>query len=250
MDSLQDYRTKCYDKFVSTHWNYTHTFSKKAYDHYAKVSRKRFKAILPDDKVAKIIDIACGAGHFLYFLQKEGYGNAKGIDLSSEMVEIARKIGINNVEKADLFEYLSEHLQSFDMVVANDIIEHLSKDEIVKFLDLIHQSLKPEGKVLISTINAQSLLGASIVFIDFTHEIGFTPNSLLQVMRVCGFRDVSIYGEKPIVHDFRSTIRAGLWWSVEKIIKSYVTIADGTGRGLWKRNNIFEKRIFAVGKRL
>lgn len=250
MDSLQDYRTRCYNKFGSTCWSYTHTISKKAYDHYAKFSRKRFKAILPDNKGSKIIDIACGAGHFLYFLQKEGYGNVKGIDLSSEMVEIARKIGINNAEIADIFEYLPEHLQSFDMVVANDIIEHLNKDEIVKFLDLIHQSLKPGGKVLISTGNAQSLLGASIVFVNFTHETGFTPKSLSQVMRVCGFRDVSIYGEKPIAYDFKSTIRAGLWWGVEKIIKSYVTIADGTGRGLWKRNNIFEKRIFAVGKRL
>lgn len=82
MNSLRDYRTRCYDVFVSKHWNYGHIFSEGMYNLFSKISKKRFKDILPDDKEAKIIDIACGAGHFLYFLQSQGYANASGIDLS------------------------------------------------------------------------------------------------------------------------------------------------------------------------
>lgn len=133
-------------------------------------------------------------------------------------------MGVKNLLKADLFEYLPEHPQSFDLIVANDIIEHLKKGEVLKFLDLIYESLSAGRRVLISTLNAQCLLGAKIVFIDFTHEQGFTPSSLSQVMRVCNFQDVTVYGEKPIVHDFRSAVRAGLWWCVEKLLKAYVTI--------------------------
>jgi len=242
-----NYRDRCYQNFVSTHWDYSHTLSTEEFDLFAKVSRKRFKNILPDDRSAKIIDIACGAGHFLYFLQKEGYRNTKGIDLSSEQLEVARKMGVNNIEKADIFEYLPKHPRSFDMIIANDIIEHLKKDEVLEFLDIIYHSLISGGQVLIGTLNAQSLFGAKTVFIDFTHEQGFTPGSISQVLRVCGFRDVFICGEKPIAYDFRSTMRVWLWWCVVQLLKAYNVIANGTGRGLWKRDDIFEPRIFAVG---
>jgi cyclopropane fatty-acyl-phospholipid synthase-like methyltransferase len=244
-----NYRERCYRNFVSSHWKYSHIFSQETYNLFAKASRKRLKGILPDDKEAKIIDIACGAGHFLYFLQQEGYINTRGIDLSEEQLEVANKMGVKNLEKADLFEYLPKHPQSFDLVVANDIIEHLKKDEVLEFLDIIYHSLVPGGQLLLGTVNAQSLFGASTVFIDFTHEQGFTTGSLAQVMRVCNFKDVEVYGEKPAAHDFKSAIRCGLWWCTKKILKAYVTIERGTGRKMWKHSDIFEPRIFAVGRK-
>lgn len=244
-----NYRARCYNAFVSKHWNYSHSFSKEAYDLFAGVSRRRFKDILPEDKDAKIIDAACGAGHFLYFLQSQGYTNTRGIDSSKEQLEMAAKMGVENLQKADLFEYLPQHPQNFDMIAANDIIEHLKKDEVLKLLDLIYQSLKPGGRALLATLNAQSLFGTTTLFCDFTHEQGFTPKSLSQVMRVCNFQDVVVYGEKPIVHDLRSAVRAGLWWCTKKLLKAYLTIERGTGRGMWKHDNILEPRIFAVAKK-
>ena len=245
-----DFRERCYEAFVSKHWRFSLSLSNREFEHLRKVYRKRFKKFLPEDKSVNIIDIACGAGHFLYFLQKENYTNTYGIDLSEEQLDVARKMGINNLKKVDLFEYLPKYHQSYDMIIANDIIEHLYKDEIMQFLELIYQALKPRGRVLIATANASSLFGASAVFVDFTHEQGFTPISLSQVLRICNFKDVEIYGERPIVYDFRSTIRAGLWWCIRKILNTYVIISYGTGRGMWKHYNIFEPRIFAVGKKL
>jgi 2-polyprenyl-3-methyl-5-hydroxy-6-metoxy-1,4-benzoquinol methylase len=242
-----DYRERCYKNFVSKHWNYSHTLSKEAYDHFATVSRKRFRNILPKNKEAKILDIACGTGHFLSFLQGEGYMNAQGIDFSEEQIEIAKIRGVKNIKKADLFEYLPLNYEAFDVIVAKDIIEHLRREEVLEFLDLIYDSLIEGGKVILPTVNARSLFGAGIVFIDLTHEIGFTPESLSQVLRVCNFKDVRVYGEKPIPHDFRSAVRSGLWWLLLRIFKFYIYVEQGTGRGLWRNYHIFEPRFFAVG---
>ncbi|KPJ69230.1 MAG: hypothetical protein AMJ45_00740 [Syntrophobacter sp. DG_60] len=244
-----DYRKQCYESFISKHWDFSHSLSQQQFEHLWKIYKKRFSNILPIDKSAKIIDIACGAGYFLYYLQKEGYINACGIDFSQEQLEIAQKMGVKNIQKADIFKYLPNNKETYDMIVANDIIEHLTKDEIMEFLDLIHKALKPSGEVLISTVNAQSLLGASTVFVDFTHETGFTPVSLSQVMRVCKFEDVVVYGERPIPYDLRSTVRSILWWVVDKLLKMYVSVERGTGRGMWKCENIFEPRIYAIGRK-
>jgi len=245
----ENYRNRCYKNYVSRHFVYNHKLSKDEFNFFQKVYKKRYSAFIPKDKNAKIIDIACGSGHFLYFLQTEGYANSYGIDISEEQIKVAKKIGVKNVQRADLFEYLPHHIESFDMVIANDIIEHFKKDEIIIFLDLIYRSLKKNGILLIGTNNAMSLFSASGVFFDFTHEVGFTPNSLAQIMRVCNFNNVRVYGESPIVYNFLSAIRRLLWFIVTSALKTYITIERGTGRGFKKHKYIFEPRMFAIGEK-
>lgn len=244
---MVDYRKRCYEVFVSKHWKNIHKLSKKEYELYSKTRRMLFKNILPCDKSARILDVACGAGLFLYFLKKEGYNNVRGIDLSEEQINVARKAGIENIEQADLFNYLPNNPNVFDLIIANDIIEHLRKDEIISFLDLVYASLKTGGKAIVSTPNVSSLFGAGLAYIDFTHETGFTPESISQVMGICNFTDIKIYGEGPVNHDFKSSIRVFLW-SIAKIIqKCYLLLERGTGRDCWNQYYIFEPRMFAVG---
>jgi len=246
---MGDYRERCYQKFVSSHWAFDHSLSPKEFDFSHKIYRKKFNKFLPRRKDADILDLACGAGHFLYYLQKEGYIKAKGIDQSGEQLEIAQRMGIKNLEKADIFEYLARSKEQYDLIIANDIIEHLKKEELIDLLDLVHSALKPGGRVFIQTVNAASLFGSAIVYIDYTHEQGFTPNSLRQVLRVCNFSDIEVYGDEPIVHDFRSAIRVLLWKLVRKVLKFYLLIERGTGRGMWKRDYIFEHRMVALGRK-
>src|SRR5437870_7579155 len=46
------------------------------------------------NKAARIADLGCGYGSFLYFLHEEGYRNIAGVDISAEQVDSARKLGI------------------------------------------------------------------------------------------------------------------------------------------------------------
>jgi len=246
MNAPDNYRKRCYETFVSKHWEYHHNFSKETYDFLSKIAKKRYKDILPTDKNARIIDIACGSGHFLYFLQQEGYTNTTGIDLSEEQLGKAKEAGLLNTEKADLFDYLSTSAAKYDFIIANDIIEHLTKDETVSFLDLLYSSLVPGGKLLVSTLNTNSLFGSTILYCDFTHEQGFTPTSLSQILRVSNFSDIHVSGEKPNIHDFKSAIRAFLWKIINLLLRSYLYVERGSGRNMWKSEHILEPRIFAI----
>ncbi|MCK5240865.1 class I SAM-dependent methyltransferase [bacterium] len=243
-----NYRERCYRNFVSKHWKYIHVLSKEEYDFHSKLYAKTFLKHMPKDKNAVIMDVACGAGHFMYFLKKEGYQNVVGIDISSEQLELAKQMDVRSVKEEDLFTYLPQHSGQYDMILGNDIIEHLNKDEVLQLLDAMFTALKPGGKILISTENAASLFGASRVFIDFTHEQGFTPISLNQVLRVCGFDEVSVYGIGPI-HNLSSLIRVGLWKIIDRCLKFFLAIECGLGRGLKKRDIILEPRMFAIAKK-
>jgi len=244
-----DYRKRVYDAYVSAHFQYFHSLLPEEYEHLRKAYHRRFLPFLPKDKDAGIIDLACGAGHFLYFLQKEGYSRARGIDLNQEQVDDARQMGVTNLEVRDLWQVLTTSREEFDFISANDIIEHLKKDEVLEFLDLVYAALKPGGRALIRTPNAASLFGARQSFVDFTHETAFTPKSLAQVFRVCGFEGVQVYGEEPVVLTLSSGIRTLLWYLLKGLIKAYLAIEGSISYKIWKQERILEPRIFVVGRK-
>lgn len=94
----------------------------------------------------------------------------------------------------DAFDFLKKNTEHFDLVVMNDIIEHLNKQEIIQILEFVNKNLVENGKTIIKTPNSSNpILANSGRYIDFTHEIGFTEESLSQILRVSGFREVRVY---------------------------------------------------------
>jgi ubiquinone/menaquinone biosynthesis C-methylase UbiE len=88
----EKYRNRCYKNYISKFWGKTHKLSKDEFSFMRKIYKKRYSSFMPGNKNAKIIDVACGSGHFLYFIQNEGYGNSCGIDISEEQIEQAKKM--------------------------------------------------------------------------------------------------------------------------------------------------------------
>jgi len=89
-----------------------------------------------------LLDIGCGRGEFLAKLQQI-YPNRDfmGIDLSSTMVDIAKKRGVN-AYCLDISKVLGE----FDVVTAVfDMINYLKFDELEPFLDSVEKRLKSGG---------------------------------------------------------------------------------------------------------
>jgi SAM-dependent methyltransferase len=243
-----NYRERCLRQFEVA-WDIHHTGSRQEYELPARHWARILPPFLPRDRAAAILDVGCGAGHFLYALQRLGYTNAVGIDQSEAMLNKARAMGITRVERADLFEFLPAHPDAFDRIVANDVIEHLHKEDVFRFLDAIRAALKPGGSVLIRTGNAGSFLAGRIRYIDFTHEVGFTETSLIAVLRLCGFEDVSVHGLGPVAFDLRSLVRVCLWRVLRFGLALCWTIQQGTGRGNRRQKPLFEPLMFAVARR-
>lgn len=156
----------------------------KAYDSY-------YGDILPEDITSKILDIGCGMGHFLYYISSKGYINCYGIDISPQQVDFVKKNITDKVEVADAFQHLQIN-RKYEMIVVNDVIEHISKQKIIEFLALIKNSLNKDGILLIKTDNMSNPLGLRNRYMDITHEIGFTEHSLYEILNCVGFNEISI----------------------------------------------------------
>jgi SAM-dependent methyltransferase len=91
-----------------------------------------------------ILDAGCGTGHLLQQLRP--LGHAEGVDISDEALDFCRKRGLDNVRKGDVND-LPFAGDTFDMVTALDVIEHIDDD--VGALREFRRVLKPGGSAFI-----------------------------------------------------------------------------------------------------
>lgn len=232
---MRHYRERIYATYVTSKMSLVREYDEGSYRNFAATYRRYCGHLLPKDKGSHILDVGCGHGNFLYFLQYMGYRNIQGIDISPEQVERARRI-CPNVDVGDVLEFLDDHPDSFDFISALDFIEHLAKGEAFRFLDNAMVALKKGGSILLQTVNAESLFGSQHRYNDFTHEVGFTPNSLCDVLRVSGFQNCQVYPCGPVAKGIKSTIRWLLWQGFILAIRFYNIVETGSsGSGIFTR---------------
>ena len=86
--------------------------------------KDKIKKLLPKDKSVSIIDLAAGHGTLLQCLKKSGYKNLKGIDLSKEEVNIGNELGITELFEDNIFHFLENTEETYDVIFLIDVLEH------------------------------------------------------------------------------------------------------------------------------
>jgi 2-polyprenyl-3-methyl-5-hydroxy-6-metoxy-1,4-benzoquinol methylase len=186
---------KLYKNYITTIFGEIHSINSlnKEFEIYRKYYQKNYLKYMPSNKDGKILDVGSGMGHFLYFLEREGYRNYLGIDISEECVNFCKKLGFR-VKLSDAIKFLRDTNKAYDCIVINDLLEHFTKTKIIKFLKLCHNALKEGGIIIIKTINCSNpILGTNSRYGDFTHETGFTETSLSQILKLVDFKNIRIY---------------------------------------------------------
>jgi len=148
---------------------------------------------LPADRNARILDFGCGMGQFLLFLQNRGYVNAEGIDVSRSQVDYCSSIGLQNVSLTpDSMAYLEDHPESFELIVALDVFEHLQKPTIIPMLRAIRAALKPRGIFFMRVPNVAAAVGPWTRYMDFTHELSYCDRSAYQILGEADFTNIRV----------------------------------------------------------
>lgn len=204
--------------------------------------RKLVREHFPADRDSEILDVGCGHGAIVYAAQQAGYINIRGVDGSPEQVAAARKLGISGVTQGDILEALSGQADgSLDVVVAFDVIEHFTKDELLVVVDEVLRVLKPSGRWIIHTVNAGSPFYGIVRHGDFTHELAFTPTSMAQLLLASRYVGVVSFEDTPVAHGIKSGVRSILWRATRAFLRLYITIETGQ-----KGDAIFTQNFLTV----
>ncbi|MGE4279448.1 MAG: class I SAM-dependent methyltransferase [Magnetospirillum sp.] len=137
-----------------------------------------------------VLELGCGNGLFLRFLEKIGATRFMGVDGDSRVLgemppDLAAKVRV-----ADFNDFFASHPadQKFDRVVMFDVLEHFSAEDGAALLRAIGAVLAPGGRIVIRTPNMGSPWGMGVQYNDMTHRACYTPGSLRQVAQVGGYR--------------------------------------------------------------
>jgi len=114
-------------------------------------NRRVILALLEPDKSAKVLDMGCGDGSFTKKIgEKVRTRELYGIEIEDELVQLCEPNGVKAYH-ADLNEPVPLKDENFDVVVANQIFEHLCHTDL--FIKEIYRLLKRGGYAIISTPN-------------------------------------------------------------------------------------------------
>ncbi len=97
-------------------------------------------------KNPQILDIGCGTGFNIVYLNQLGYNKVVGLDFSPDALEYCRSRQLNVLICGNA-ENLPISQRCYDLILVLDIIEHLKDDR--RALSEIFRALKPDGTLII-----------------------------------------------------------------------------------------------------
>ncbi len=210
---------------------------------YKKHRLKKILNFIPKSKNINFLDVACGEGQFYDELKKFRKNiTYNGLEFSTKQVSLAKSKKYN-VKKHDLTEKWPFEDNSFDIVFASEIIEHIFDTDY--FSSECYRVLKKGGILILTTPNIAALgdrirllfgiLPCAIenraILKNSGHIRAFTYKDIYEILTYNGFKIIKITGRDfylPIVkHEMKYLGKINYFLSnlFPKISAGFIVIA-------------------------
>ena len=141
---------------------------------------------------SRCLDIGCGFGESLFYL-KHNQCEAYGVEADEKVLKMAEKYDLTI--KAGLFDSTDYKIDFFDYVTMSQVLEHMVNP--VETIKGVHNILKPNGHLIFSVPNSQSIMAKFLKrkWINWHipyHQQHFTKDSIITLAQKCGFEVESI----------------------------------------------------------
>ena len=153
---------------------------------FYKLEKKLLSAGAMTNEGPSVLDIGCATGALLSTLKNRGW-KVRGVEISGPQAAYCKKQGLD-VSKLPLEEN-NFPAQSFDVVLASHLIEHLNNP--FRFAGEVRRILKPNGCFYVTTPNIAGLqakfFGSRWRSAIFDHLYLFSKKSLCKLLKQAGF---------------------------------------------------------------
>lgn len=210
---------------------------KRADDLYFEAELSRYK--LDYTSPIKIYEVGFGNGVFAGWVKSKGYIYS-GSELLDELVNRGIRKGFDVFKDAEVDDNLSK--SSVDLIVAWDVFEHLSLDDLINSLKTYQNYLKPNGMILARVPSGDSPFGRSIYHGDITHKTALGSSAVRQIAKKCGYVVMDISAPKLPVRGLgikRGTKRFLVLMSQRLIGKLINIIFHNNDQGIITSNMVF-----------
>ena len=165
---------------------------------------------------SRVLDL--GAGYCNFINHVVGASERHAVDLFTECPKYAAPGVVTHLRSATDLSFLAE--DSFDVVFASNLVEHLTRPELILTLRSVRRVLRKSGRLILFQPNFKYC--ASTYFDDYTHIQIFTDASLYDFLEAYGFKVVqSVPRFMPV--NMKSTLRLNLPM-LPLIVRTYLAL--------------------------
>ncbi|MCK5779062.1 MAG: class I SAM-dependent methyltransferase [Rhodospirillales bacterium] len=172
------------------------TFKKKhrrQFDH-------EFRDLTGADPAMSVLEIGCGTGLLLRYLEACGYARIAGLDRDENLLDTLSDLNRSEIHIGDAATVLNEKFagQRFDRIVMFDVAEHIDLPDLIELLKALRGFLSDDGKLLLRVPNIESPWGLKMFFGTFDHVTPLGPGRLRELARLTGWKCVSVSPQEPV----------------------------------------------------
>ena len=162
--------------------------------------------LLPDGREGDALELGCGPGYFTRMLRARHW-KPTSVDLEPAHLEQAAVAAESTLLGDALAVIATQGAQSFGLVLALEIIEHLPREAGVQLLEHAFRVLRPGGLLVLSTPNRWSLEGLTGYYVeeklrrrerwqawDPTHRHVYSSREILGLVRRAGWSIEAVRG--------------------------------------------------------
>jgi SAM-dependent methyltransferase len=149
-------------------------------------------------KTSKVLEVGCGFGRNMTFLQALGFQDVTGIDISEKIISENKKGGLNCLHIDD-FNF---QVKNYDVILFSHIIEHFQYEALNSFLEKYLNCLKDGGlAIFITPLLQQSFyndfdhvkpyypIGLEMLYGEGNDQIQFKSNCTLRLKDLFFYKD-------------------------------------------------------------
>lgn len=203
-----------------------------------------YRAWLPEDRSAAILDLGCGDGRMLKFLSQKGYLNIQGVDRDPAALALIGKLDGVTLECAEVdVQYLQQQRGKFKLIILKQMIYYVERSEIMAFMRALKDALTDDGVIIVEFFNAALLSSRLTELKDPFIRTAYTEHSMRRLFAATDLQEIHIGGERREKGKFRSHVYAALRTCWILLLKAIYILERGFDNEL---PHIYTKSIIAV----
>jgi 2-polyprenyl-3-methyl-5-hydroxy-6-metoxy-1,4-benzoquinol methylase len=184
----------------------------------------QFRASKVRWKDIRVLELGYGSGKLLRFLHDNGCEVA-GVEVQKDLLQAANDQGLT------AYRNITEAQGEYDLIVAFDVLEHLSIDQLRELFSAAFKRLDVDGRMLFRFPNGDSYAGMPAQNGDYTHITSIGQSKLQQLIAPYGLVIESFQGA--IEYPHRPISRAIHW-----VFRSLLIKLIGFGRPYFFSGNV------------
>ncbi len=187
--------------------------------HYYELEMKKFKKL----NNLRILEVGFGNASFINWCEKKQY-EIYGYEIDEKFYNNAKKKYKNIYfgERNNIHQVID---QKFDLIVCFDVIEHVNKEDLTKFIKDLKLMLNSNGKILFRFPNGNSEAGLYYFNSDLTHYSFLNKGSLKMICDSLSLRLVSCENMARV--KLFNSLKGKLFGRLSYILRDFIEIFKG-----------------------